>query len=126
MRELGMVTDDVSKRHLKSATEYGSSPIETQEGDIIDLKTRAALPTFAIDKPTWSEWSNAEPEDVIDISLEDWKPQEHHWHRTCIYPEEHCSVPYQTELQAFPLSYVPSAPKTDFLFDWLRCCVRSR
>ena len=29
-------------------------------------------------KPTWEEWSNASPEDIIEISREDWNPQEHH------------------------------------------------
>ena len=43
---MGMIVDDVSKRHLKSTTEYATYTIQTPDGDIIDLKTRAALSTF--------------------------------------------------------------------------------
>ena len=42
MCELRMVIDDVSARHLKSSTEFGTSTITTPNGEVIDLKTRAA------------------------------------------------------------------------------------
>ena len=66
-----MVVDDVSKRHFKSISEHGTQTIQATKEDLIDLKTRAALSTFAIMKPTWEEWSNADPEDIIEISRED-------------------------------------------------------
>ena len=46
MRELGMVVDDVSRRHFKSPFEHGTQTIQATKEDLIDLKTRAALSTL--------------------------------------------------------------------------------
>ena len=47
-REMDMTAVDISKRHLKSTTEYGTNSIQSPDGDIIDLKTRAVLSTSII------------------------------------------------------------------------------
>jgi len=78
MREVGLIVDDVSKRHLKDANTYGSHSIQTPQGHVIELRTRGALPTFNVSKPTIEEYHNAKDEDIIDIALKDWNPQDHH------------------------------------------------
>ena len=78
MRELGLIVDDVSKRHLKDAVSNGTHSITFPQSDkSIDLTTRAALSTFSVSKPTLQEYLDTPEEEVLDIALEHWNPQEH-------------------------------------------------
>ena len=52
MREAGLMVDDVSKKHLKTLDEYGTQCIKTTNDEHIDLKIRAALPTFTVTRPS--------------------------------------------------------------------------
>jgi len=78
MREVGLIVDAVTKRHLKDSNTYGTHSIQTPSGHVIDLKTRGALPTFDVSKPTLEEYRNAAEEDIIDIALQHWNPQDYY------------------------------------------------
>jgi hypothetical protein len=79
MRERGIIVDDVSRRHLKDETTNGTHTITfPSEGHVINLTTRGALSTFSVSKPTLSEYLNASESTIVDISIENWNPQEHH------------------------------------------------
>ena len=78
IRELGVVKDDVSKRHLRDVDTHGTHSIKFSNGHIIDLKTRGALPTFSVSKPTIEEYLNAPKDDIVNIAFEHWNPQSHH------------------------------------------------
>ena len=43
----------------------------TPQGDVIDLKFRAALPTM-------EEWPQVDPDHIIEIGQELWNPTQHH------------------------------------------------
>ena len=78
MRELGLIVDDVSKRHLKDVTSNGTHSIILPEMDrTIHLTTRAALSTFTVTKPTLKEYLDTPEEEILDIAIEHWNPQEH-------------------------------------------------
>ena len=53
------------------------SCISQEKGEKIDLHLKAALFTFESQKPTMEEYLNWPEEDIIDIAVEDWNPQEH-------------------------------------------------
>ena len=79
MRELGVIVDDVSKRHLKDKDTNGTHSISfPSQGHSINLTTRGALSTFHVTKPTLSEYLNTPGSDIVDISIEHWSPQDHH------------------------------------------------
>ena len=79
MRELGVIVDDVSKRHLKDANTKGTHSISfPRQGHTISLTTKGALPTFPVTKPTLAEYINTPENDIVDISIENWSPQDHH------------------------------------------------
>ena len=86
LREMGLVVDDVSECLMKSQTEHGTSCITNQDGTIADLKTRGALPTFQLAKPTLEEWNNAKPEDVVVVSHETWDPRTYHHEKLATTP----------------------------------------
>ena len=56
---------------------------------------------FAIMKPTWEEWSNADPEDIIEISSEDWNPQEHHDDLLTLAPQVNSAFNTSTKEEHF-------------------------
>ena len=86
LKEMGLVVDDVSERHMKSQTKHGTSCITHQDGTIVDLKTRGALPTFQLTKPTLDKWNNAKPEDVVVVSHETWDPRTYHHEKLATTP----------------------------------------
>src|SRR5210317_495160 len=78
MREVGFVVDDVSTRHMKSPTEQGTHSIQIPNNITIGLQTRAALSTFVLSHPSWEQRIHATPDQIIDISQENWNPQLHY------------------------------------------------
>src|SRR5210317_1676739 len=78
MREVGFVVDDVSTRHMKSPTERGTHSIQIPNNVTIGLQTRAALSTFVLSRPSWDQWVHATPDQIVDISQENWNPQLHY------------------------------------------------
>ena len=78
MRELGIIMDDVSKRHLRDVETHGTHSIKFSNGHVIDLKTRCALPTFSVSKRTLEEYLNAPKDDIVDIVFEHWDRHTHH------------------------------------------------
>src|SRR5210317_1412612 len=78
MREVGFVVDDVSTRHMKSPTEQGTHSIQIPNNITIGLMTRAALSTFVLSFPSWEQWIHALPDQIVDISQENWNPQLHY------------------------------------------------
>src|SRR5210317_2649445 len=75
MREVGFVVDDVSTRHMKPPTEQGTHSIQISNNITIGLTTRAALSTFVLSHPSWEQWIRASPDQIVDISQENWNPQ---------------------------------------------------
>ena len=79
MRELGIVVDDVTKRHPKDLTTHGTHSITFPKANhVIELATKGALSTFDVEKPTMQEYLHTPEENIVDIALENWNPQEHH------------------------------------------------
>ena len=78
MCECGIVVDDVHERHLRTLHEHGTHSIQFKHNDhVIPLVTCSALAMFQVKKQTKQEklvWSQ---EDIIDIAIENWNPQEH-------------------------------------------------
>ena len=67
---MGIIVDDVSKRHLKDPSSKGTHSIHFPNGHVIDLQTRGALSTFKVSKPTMEEYLNTPVEDIVDIVFE--------------------------------------------------------
>src|SRR5210317_274479 len=78
MREVGFVVDDVSTRHMKPPTERGTHSIQIPNNITIGLQTRAVLSTFVLSQPSWDRWVHATPDQIVDISQENWNPQLHY------------------------------------------------
>ena len=75
MRELGIIVDDVSKRHLKDGGTMGSHSISfPTSGHIIDLTIKGALSTFPVSKPTVYEYLNTHEDNILDISVINGNP----------------------------------------------------
>ena len=63
MREVGLIVDDVSKRHWKDRNSTGTQSIISPNGNhVINLITKGALNTFQISKPTIEEYANTPEE----------------------------------------------------------------
>ena len=78
MRQAGVIVDDVAKHHRKDEHTLGTQAMHFPEkGEKIDFHLKAALFTFELQKPTMEEHLNWPEEDIIDIAVEDWNPQEH-------------------------------------------------
>ena len=45
---------------------------------VIGLTTKGPLSTFDVTKPLLEEYLNTPEEDILDIALEYWDPQQHH------------------------------------------------
>ncbi len=79
LREAGFIVDDVSERHKVNQTSQGThSIIFPDEETQIKLVTRGALSTFEVSKPTMEEYLNAKEEDIYDISVTNWDPQDYY------------------------------------------------
>src|SRR5210317_193640 len=78
MREVGFIVDDVSTRHMKSPTECGTHSIQIPNNITIGLTTRVVLSTFTLSSPSWEQWVHARPDEIKDISHENWNPQLHY------------------------------------------------
>ena len=119
LREAGLIVDDVSKRHMKSLTERGTSSIMAPNGDVIPLRTMGALPTFHLVKPTMEEWLNATEEKIINIACKDWNPQAHHEDNLKTMPPINNVFKSITEAPRMETS--PSHEETPLLKDELTC-----
>ena len=70
MRELGIIVDDIPKRHLRDTSTYGTHSITFPKSrHVIPLSTKSAIPSFTVTKPTLSEYIEAEEEDILDIAF---------------------------------------------------------
>ena len=79
MRELGIIVDDVSKLHLKDRDNNGTHTISFPiQGHSINLTTKGALSTFPVTNPTLSVYLSTPENDIVDISIYNWNPQDHH------------------------------------------------
>ena len=79
MRESGLIVDDVTKRHLKDPNQHGTHQLHcVKTGTTIPFTTKAGLPTFKMSKPTMNEHLNWPEDRIMDISIENWNPQDHH------------------------------------------------
>ena len=50
----------------------------SEHHQVINLFTRGALSTFQVSKHTLKECLDTPEEDIVDIAIEHWNPQEHH------------------------------------------------
>ena len=78
MREAGLLVDDITKMHLKDLTGYGTHCMHNPNSvHTIPFITKSGLPAFRVCKPTMNECLSWPEERMIDISIENWDPQEH-------------------------------------------------
>ena len=67
------------KCHFKDEITKGTHYISfLSQGHTISLNTRGTLSTFPVTNPTLSEYINTPDKDIVDISIDNWNPQDHH------------------------------------------------
>ena len=75
---MGIVVDDVSKRHPKNNSgELGGQCITFEDGKHLDLEVLSALMTFKAELPTMEEYHSSNLP-IYDIAQPNWNPGQHY------------------------------------------------
>ena len=76
MRELGIIVNDVHKRHVKGPMKtHGAQYLTFKDVTIVDLKCRLTLITFTTTVPTMEE---IETLPNYQITFNNWNPQQYY------------------------------------------------